>query len=78
MGRAAAVVREASADPQEWRQQLRWERLLLVIGATLVLVSVVLFLFGGFTPLTRVGLYLGAGFLIFGVTIVLDEHLRRK
>jgi len=52
--------------------------LLLVIGATLVLVSVVLFLFGGFTPLTRVGLYLGAGFLIFGVTIVLDEHLRRK
>jgi hypothetical protein len=51
---------------------------LLVIGATLVLVSVVLFLFGGFTPLTRLGLHLGAGFLIFGVTIVLDEHLRRK
>ncbi len=37
-----------------------------------------LFLLGGFTPLTRLGLYLSAGFLIFGVTIVLDEHLRRK
>jgi len=50
---------------------------LLVIGATLVLVSVVLFLLGGFTPLTRLGPHLGAGYLIFGVTIVLDEHLRR-
>jgi len=38
----------------------------------------VFFLLGGFTPLTRLGLHLGVGFLIFGVTIVLDEHLRRK
>ncbi len=55
---------------------MRWERSVLVFGVTLVIVAVVLFFLGGFAPLTRLVLSVGAGLVVVGVTIVVDNHLR--
>lgn len=49
---------------------------MLGLGVTLVIVAVVLSFLGGFAPLTRLVLSLGAGLVVIGVTIVVDNHLR--
>jgi len=50
---------------------------LIGVGAGLIVASVVLLLIRDFIWWGRLGIYVGAGFLIVGFTIVADERFTR-
>jgi len=47
------------------------------IGTCLVVASLGLSVLWGFTSWSRLGIYVGAAFLVVGLTIVADEHFRK-
>jgi len=75
-GRADGDVRSAEAGHGPERLG-GVARSLNGIGTCLVVASLGLSVLWGFTSWSRLGIYVGAAFLVVGLTIVADEHFRK-
>ncbi len=71
-GRADGDVRSRDMGRYGW---LEIARFLNGVGTCLVVAWLGLSVFWGYTSWSRLGIYVGAAFLVVGLTIVADEHL---